>query len=98
MAGAQDHGELLSAASYRLMQTVQPGGGTAGLGWGIQPSLGGHAGPVWVHAGSDGTGYALVALFPTSQRGLLVVANAGDDMGGAKAARDVTMALMKSWP
>jgi hypothetical protein len=98
MAGAQGHGKLLSASSYSLMQTAQPGGGAAGLGWGIQPSLGGHAGPVWVHAGSDGTGYALVALFPATQRGLLVVANAGDDMGGAKAAREVTMALMKPWP
>lgn len=70
----------------------------AGLGWGIQASLAGHAGPVWMHAGSDGTGYAMVALFPASRRGLLVVANAGDDMGGAKAAREVMPALMKSYP
>jgi len=98
MAGAEGHGKLLSPASYRLMQTPQPGGGSAGLGWGIQASLGGHAGPVWMHAGSDGTGYAMVALFPASRRGLLVVANAGDDMGGAKAAREVMLALMKSYP
>ena len=98
MAGAEGHGKLLSAASYREMQTVQPGGGSAGLGWGIQASLAGHAGPVWMHAGSDGTGYAMVALFPASRRGLLVVANAGDEMGGAKAARDAMVALMKSYP
>ncbi|MCK9689322.1 serine hydrolase domain-containing protein [Scleromatobacter humisilvae] len=98
MAGGEGHGRLLSAASYREMQTVQPGGGSAGLGWGIQASLGGHAGPVWMHAGSDGTGYAIVALFPASKRGLLVVANAGDEMGGAKAARDAMVALMKSYP
>lgn len=98
MSGAEGHGKLLSTASYRLMQTPQPGGGHAGLGWGIQASLAGHAGPVWMHAGSDGTGYAMVALFPASRRGLLVVANAGDDMGGAKAAREVMLALMKSYP
>jgi hypothetical protein len=40
----------------------------------------------------------MVALFPASRRGLLVVANAGDDMGGAKAAREVMLALMKSYP
>ena len=98
MAGAEGHGKLLSTASYHEMQTVQPGGGSAGLGWGIQASLAGHAGPVWMHAGSDGTGYAVVALFPASRRGLLVVANAGDEMGGAKAARDAMVALMKSYP
>lgn len=98
MAAAEGQGKLLSAASYRQMQTVQPGGGSAGLGWGIQASLGGHAGPVWMHAGSDGTGYAMVALFPASRRGLLVVANAGEEMGGAKAARDAMMTLMKSYP
>ena len=98
MAGAEGHGKLMSTASYREMQTVQPGGGSAGLGWGIQASLAGHAGPVWMHAGSDGTGYAIVALFPKLDRGLLVVDNASDDMGSAKAARDVMMALMKSYP
>ena len=98
MAGAQGHGKLLSPASYRLMQTPQPGGGSAGLGWGIQASLAGHPGPVWMHAGSDGTGYAMVALFPASRSGLLVVANAGDDMGGAKAAREVMLSLMKAIP
>ena len=98
LAGAEGRGKLLSAASYRLMQSVQPGGGSAGLGWGIQPTLAGHAGPVWVHAGSDGSGYAVVALFPASHRGLLVVANASDEMGGAKATHDVMVALMKSWP
>jgi len=98
VAGAEGHGKLLSAASYRAMQSAQPGGGSAGLGWGIQASLAGHAGPAWIHAGSDGTGYAVVAMFPASRRGLLVVANASDEMGGATATRDVMVALMKSWP
>jgi CubicO group peptidase (beta-lactamase class C family) len=98
MAGAQGRGNLLTTASYRRMQTVQPGGGTAGLGWGVQAALAGHVGPVLTHAGSDGTGYAMVALWPAARRGLLVVDNAGDDMGGAKGARDAMLALMKSWP
>ena len=98
MAGAHGRGKLLSTASYRLMQTPQPGGGSAGLGWGIQASLAGHAGPVLMHAGSDGTGYAVVALFPRTNRGLLAVANASDEMGGAKAVRDAMMALLKDYP
>ena len=51
-----------------------------------------------MHAGSDGAGYAAAALFPASGRGLLVAANASDEMGGAQGARDVMMALMKSYP
>ena len=40
----------------------------------------------------------MVALFPASRRGLLVVASASDEMGGAKATHDVMVAMMKSWP
>ena len=98
MAGAHDHGQLLSKQAYHRMQQAQPGGGNVGLGWGLQASLAGHAGPVLLHAGSDGTGYALVALFPKTQRGLLVVANASDEMGGAKATRDAMVAMMKDYP
>ena len=98
MAGAQGKGQLLSAAAYGLMQTPQPGGGSAGVGWGIQPSLGGHAGPVLMHAGSDGTGFALVALFPQRRFGVLTVANAAEDMGGDVATKAAMIALMASLP
>ena len=93
MAGTRGQGKLLTPASYQLMQTAQPGG-TSGLGWGVQVAIGGQKGPVLVHAGSDGNWYALVALFPESGRGLLVAANAGEDMGGDKAAKAALQALL----
>jgi hypothetical protein len=45
----------------------------------------GRRGPALTHAGSDGNWYALVALFPQTGNGLLLVANAGEAMGGEKA-------------
>ncbi len=94
MAGAHGRGKLLKPESYARMQTPQAGGGSAGLGWGIQASLAGHAGPVLMHAGSDGNWYAVVALFPASESGVLVVANAGEEMGGDKATRSAMMGLL----
>ncbi len=85
LRGAKGQGRLLKPESYRLMQTAQPGGG--GLGWGVQPSVAGRQGPVLVHVGSDGSWYAIVALFPDSGNGLLIAANAGEDMGGDAAGR-----------
>jgi len=85
LEGARGHGKLLKPESYRLMQTAQPGGDTA-LGFGVQARLAGRRGPVLVHGGSDGTWFALVALFPGSGSGALVTANAGDSMGGDVAA------------
>jgi hypothetical protein len=66
------------------MQTPQAKLGP-GLGWGIQESMPGHMGPVLTHSGSDGTWYAIVALFPQTQSGILIVANAGKGMGGDTA-------------
>lgn len=80
LAGARGEGKLLSAASYRLMQTAQPGG-PAGLDWGVQESIAGRQGPVLVHQGSDGNWLAIAVLFPGQGTGALVVANAGPDMG-----------------
>lgn len=58
----------------------------------------GHAdgpqGPALTHAGSDGNWYALIALFPATGDGLLSVANAGEDMGGDKAAKGVLKPLL----
>ncbi len=82
--GAKVHGKLLKPKTYTLMQTAQPGG-TAGMGWGVQDRIAGRKGPVLVHAGSDGTWYALVALFPKTGAGVLVTANAGPDMGADAA-------------
>jgi len=80
LAGAAGKGKLLSPASYRLMQTAQPGS-PAGLDWGVQPSIAGRQGPVLVHQGSDGNWLAIAVLFPGQGTGALMVANAGPDMG-----------------
>ncbi len=94
MAGVHGRGKLLQAATYQMMQTAQPGGGSAGLGWGLQASLAGHAGPVLMHAGSDGNWYAVVALFPQAESGVLAVANAGEEMGGAAVTKAVMVPLL----
>ncbi len=93
LAAQQGAGKLLSPSSYRLMQSVLPGG-EGSLGWGVQASLAGRKGPVLMHAGSDGNWFALVALFPESGRGVLVAANAGPDMGADKATQEVMMSLL----
>ena len=80
LAGAAGKGKLLSPASYRLMQTAQPGS-PAGLDWGVQQSIAGRQGPVLVHQGSDGNWLAIAVLFPEQGTGTLMVANAGSDMG-----------------
>jgi len=80
LAGAEGKGKLLSPASYRLMQTAQPGS-PAGLDWGVQQSIAGRQGPVLVHQGSDGNWLAIAVLFPEQGTGALMVANAGPDMG-----------------
>jgi CubicO group peptidase (beta-lactamase class C family) len=90
--GAKGHGRLLKPATYQLMQTAQPGGG--GLGWGVQAKIAGRQGPALVHAGSDGTWYALVALFPKTGSGVLVTANAAEDMGGDKADKAAFKAVV----
>jgi CubicO group peptidase (beta-lactamase class C family) len=82
MAGSGGHGRLLKTETYRLMQTAHAGG-DVGLGWGVAPSFSGRQGPALVHAGSDGTWYAIVVLFPADGSGVLVAANAGQDVAGA---------------
>lgn len=95
LTGSKGAGKLLTAASYRLMQTAQPDS-PAGLDWGVQKSIAGRQGPVLVHGGSDGNWLAWVALFPDSGDGVLVVANATDDMGGDKATHAVLGELFPS--
>lgn len=84
MEGSRGKGKLLSAASYRLMQTAQSGSPSA-MDWGVQPSIAGRKGPVLTHGGSDGNWLAWVALFPESGNGVIAIANAAEDMGADKA-------------
>jgi hypothetical protein len=55
------------------------------MGWGVQDKIGDRRGPVLVHVGSDTTWYAVAALFPKTQGGVLVVANAGESLGADQA-------------
>jgi CubicO group peptidase (beta-lactamase class C family) len=88
MAGVHGGGKILKPESYRLMQSAQAGG-QSGLDWGIQDSIAGRKGPVLLHGGSDGNWLAWVALFPESKSGVLVVANAAEDMDGDQTSKAV---------
>lgn len=92
LAGAKGRGTLLTPASYKLMQTAQPGS-PAGLDWGVQGSIAGRQGPALVHQGSDGNWLAIVALFPERGNGAMVVANAADGMGADKVLQSVFVKL-----
>ncbi|HEY0300613.1 MAG TPA: serine hydrolase domain-containing protein [Rhizomicrobium sp.] len=93
MAGYHGGGKLLKPATYRMMETRLPGT-EGGLAWGVRDSLAGRKGPVLMHAGSDGNWYAVVALFPETQNGILAAANAGEDMGGDAAVKAAMMAVL----
>jgi CubicO group peptidase (beta-lactamase class C family) len=93
--GAGGHGKLLEPATYTLMQTAQPNGIYA-LGWGAVPKGFGRQGPILTHDGSDGTWYAKVVLFPSFRSGVLVTANAAEDMGGDAAVKAATRAVIES--
>ena len=88
MEGSQGRGHLLKTATYRFMQSqqIKSEGGGVGLAWGIFPTIMGYAGPFLEHTGSDETWYASAALRPATDSGVLAVSNAGETMGGEKAA------------
>ena len=83
LEGDAGRGKLLKTETYRLTHTAQPGGG--GMGWGVQETIAGRQGPALAHAGSDGSWMAIVALFPGRGTGVLITANAGEEMGGDAA-------------
>lgn len=93
MAGEHGRGQLLTADTYRLLHTPQ-GDTVFAMGWGAVPRIAGRAGPVLTHGGSDGNWFAFVALFPESENGVLVVANAADSMGGDAAVMSAARAAI----
>jgi len=93
LKGEEGSGKLLKAESYRQLHTPQ-GETIFALGWGVAPQMAGRVGPVLTHSGSDGNWFAFVALFPTGDNGVLVVANAADSMGGDAAAKSIARAVM----
>ena len=95
LKGEKGRGRILRGETYRFLHAPQ-GGESFALGWGVAPSVAGRKGPALTHAGSDGNWYALVALFPQTGNGLLLVANAGEAMGGDKAAFAAFRSLVSS--
>jgi CubicO group peptidase (beta-lactamase class C family) len=95
LAGGRGQGKLLNVASYTSMQTAQAKS-IAGLAWNVQDGIAGRQGPVLVHGGSDGNNLAWVVLFPKTNNGVVVVANAAEDMGGEQATFAVLGALFPS--
>jgi hypothetical protein len=55
----------------------------------------GYARPFLEHTGSDETWYASVALRPATESGVLAVSNAGETMGGEKAANRALKAALR---
>ena len=93
--GAKGHGRLLTAESYRLMQSPDPATGN-GLAWGVDATFMDRQGPMLSHTGSDESWNSMVVLFPASGNGLLVNTNAGADMGGEKVDKAILKALLPS--
>ncbi|HEY3812028.1 MAG TPA: serine hydrolase domain-containing protein [Caulobacteraceae bacterium] len=92
--GWHGHGKLLKPATYHKLQTPAFPPDTAGLGWGASPTALGRKGPALTHAGSDGTMYAIICLFPEARTGLLVACNAGEAMGGDKVVKAAMKPLL----
>ncbi len=95
MDGERGHGKLLKAETYKILHMPQ-GATVFALGWGVAPAIAGRMGPAFTHSGSDGNWYAFICLFPASKNGVLVVANAGESMGGDKASIAVAGAIMQT--
>ena len=72
-------GKLLSVETIKRLNTA-PMHDKFALGWGVQQVNGV---PSSVHSGSDGTFYAVVALQPSRDTAIAVVANSGGDRSGA---------------
>jgi CubicO group peptidase (beta-lactamase class C family) len=93
LAGAKGKGDLLSAASYRLMQSPMPGSEDA-LTWGFDATLSGRKGPVLSHTGTDRNWFASINLFLDSGDAILLACNAGKSMGGDMADNAAFKALL----
>ncbi len=93
LEGERGRGKLLKAETYKLLHTPQ-GDTIDALGWGAPPAIAGRQGPVLTHGGSDGNWFAFICLFPGSENGVLVVANAAESMGGDAAVKTAARALI----
>ena len=94
MAGEHGKGKLLTATTYRFLHMAQ-GATNAALGWGVKMDWPkGAPMRMLMHAGSNGYWYALIALAPDRNAGVLIVANAAEGTGAAQAETGIVMTLM----
>lgn len=96
MAGERGRGKLLKAESYRQLHEVAREGGKFALGWRVQASMAGVSARHLAHTGSNEAWFALIALRPDSEDGVLVTSNASEDVKADKAVRDVAMRALKA--
>ncbi len=97
MQGAQGRGKLLKSASYTILHDAARTGGKFALGWRRQASMAEVSGPFLSHSGSNEFWFAIIALRPGTEDGVLVVANAGPDGGAQAAAAQVVKTLVKGF-
>jgi len=96
MAGERGRGKLLKTESYRMLHQVAREGGKFALGWRVQASMAGVSARHLAHTGSNEAWFALIALRPDSEDGVLVTSNASEDAKADKAVRDVAGRVLKA--
>jgi CubicO group peptidase (beta-lactamase class C family) len=98
MAGERGRGRLMSAASYRFLHTGQmlpPGRKTAiAPGWGVRTE---NYGRILTHTGSNGKWFAVIALAPDLQNGILTATNSAEDMKGDVAGDPAFYLVTDRW-
>lgn len=98
MQGERGGGKLLSAASYRFLHTAQihpPGRKTAVTpGWGVRTE---NYGRILTHTGSNGAWFAVIALAPDLQNGILTATNSAEDMKGELAGDPAFYLVTGRW-
>ena len=90
LRGAQGREALLPEDAYRRLHTPPPDGDYA-LGWGVLPAEDGF---LLTHTGSNTNFTSIASLLPQEDRGLLVVANRGDDGETFRAFEEVTTSVL----
>ncbi|HEX8214799.1 MAG TPA: serine hydrolase domain-containing protein [Allosphingosinicella sp.] len=98
MKGERGGGKLLKPASYRFLHTAQlspPGRKTALTpGWGVRSES---YGRILTHTGSNGLWFAVIALAPDLQNGILTATNSAEDMKGELAGDPAFYLVTGRW-
>jgi CubicO group peptidase (beta-lactamase class C family) len=85
--GPSGNGRLLTASTYRLLQTPVTSG--VALGWGVESGPDGSTARL-THAGSNDLWFAQIMLFPKRHTLILITTNSGND-AAEKTAHDLLL-------